>query len=94
MVFTCALESTSHRWEVPTLGIRRSLTPADKDYVFTDEPFQFTVTEVVTGISITSTATFTATTDLNGTLVVCQDSNQILAEKNNTINILGKHVYT
>ena len=93
-MFTCALESTAHRWEVPSLGIIRSLTPADEDDVFSDEPFQFNVTEVVTGTSITSTATFTAATNLTGTLVVCQDGNQILAEKSNTINILGKHVYT
>ena len=91
MVFTCAIQSTAHRWEVPSLGIARSLTPADKDTVYTDTPFVFIVTEV-TDTSITSTATVTAATDLNGTLVVCQDGNQILAEKNNTVNILGKHV--
>ena len=92
VVFTCALESNLHRWEVPSLGITRSLTPADKYDVFTDEQFQFNVTEVVTNTSITSTATFTAATNLTGTLVVCQDGDQILAEKNNTINIVGKCV--
>ena len=90
MVFTCALESIAHRWEVPSLGITRSLTPADKYDVFSDGPFQFNVTEVVTVTSITSTATFTATTNLNGTLVVCRDGNQRHADKNNTINLRGE----
>ena len=94
LVFTCAIQTTAHRWEVPSLDIARSLTSADKDTVFTDEPFEFNVTEVVTGTSITSTATVNATADLNGTLVVCQDGYRILAEKNDTINILGKYVYT
>ena len=94
VVFTCALNSTAHRWNVPSLGIARSLTPADKAEVLTDKQFQFNVTEVVTDTSITSTATVNATADLNGTLVVCQDGNRILAEKNDTINILGKYVYT
>ena len=94
VIFTCTLESTAHQWEVPSLGIIRSLTPADQDIVISDTPFVFIVTKVVTGTSITSTATVNATADLNGTLVVCQDGNLILAEKNNTINILGKHVYT
>ena len=93
-MFTCATQSISHRWEVPSLSIAWSLTPADKDTVYTDTPFVFTVTEVVTGTSITLTATVNATADLNGTLVVCQDGDLILAEKNDTINILGKHVYT
>ena len=94
VVFTCALNSTAHRWKVPSLGIARSLTPADKAEVLTDKQFQFNVTEVVTDTSIASTATVNATADLNGTLVVCQDGNRILAEKNDTINILGKYVYT
>ena len=93
VVFTCALESTAHRWEIPSLSIARSLTPADQDTVISDTPFVFNVTEV-TGTSITSTATVTAATNLNGTLVVCQDGNLRLAGKNDTINILGKHVYT
>ena len=90
VVFTCALESTAHRWEIPSLGIARSVTPGDQDTVISDTPFVFTVTEVVTGTSITSTATVTATTNLNGTLVVCQDGNLILAGKNNTINLRGE----
>ena len=54
--------------------------------VVTDPPFQFTVTEVMTG-SITSTATVTATVDLNGTLVVCQDCVRMLPDQSKTINI-------
>ena len=56
-----------------------------------DPPFQFSVTEVVSGISITSTATVTATADLNGTLVVCQDGIGMLPDQNSTINLNGKH---
>ena len=93
MVFTCALESTAHRWEVPSLGIIRSLTLADQDTVFFDPPFQFAVTEVVTGTHITSTATVNATADLNGTLVLCRDGNLRLPDQNTTINIIGKHEY-
>ena len=88
--FTCALESTAHRWEVPSLGIIRSLTPGDRDIVISDTPFVFTVTEVVISRYITSTATFTATTNLNGTLVVCRDGNLRHADKNNTINLRGE----
>ena len=90
VVFTCALESTAHRWKIPSLGIARSLTPGDQDIVISDIPFVFTVTEVVTGTSITSTATVTAATNLNGTLVVCQDGNLRLTGKNNTINLRGE----
>ena len=90
VIFTCALESTAHRWEVPSLGIIRSLTPGDQDIVISDTPFVFAVTEVVTGRYITSTATVTAATNLNGTLVVCQDGNLRHADKNNTINLRGE----
>ena len=40
--------------------------------------------------SITSTATVNATTDLNGTLVVCQDGVGMLPEQNSTIIVAGE----
>ena len=92
VTFTCTIESSAHRWEVPSLEIYRSLLAADQGLVHSDPPFQFTVTEIMAG-SITSTATVNATTNLNATLVVCQDGNRMLADQNNTINIIGEHIY-
>ena len=73
------------------MNISRSLLPNDQGRVISDPPFQFTVTEVVTGTSIKSKATVTVTTHLNGTLIVCRDGIGMLPEQNHTINILGKH---
>ena len=92
VTFTCTIESSAHRWEVPSLEIYRSLIIGDQGWVYSDSPFQFTVTEVMAG-SITSTATVNATTNLNDTLVVCQDGNRMLTDQNNTINIIGEYVY-
>ena len=73
------------------MNISRSLLPRDQGRVFSDSPFQFTVTEAVTGTSIKSTATVTVTTHLNGTLVVCRDGIGMIPEQSTTINILGEH---
>ena len=91
VTFTCTIKSFAHRWEVPSLNIHRSLLAGDQGRVSSDPPFQFNVTEVMTG-SITSTATVNATTDLNATLVVCQDGNQMLADQNSIIYIIGECV--
>ena len=58
--------------------------------MFSDPPFQFAVTEVVPGTSITSTATVNVTEDLNGTLIVCEDGNLVLPGQNSTINLRGE----
>ena len=90
VTFTCTIETSAHRWEVPSLNIHRSLLAGDQGRVSSDPPFQFTVTEVITG-SIASTATVNATTNLNATLVVCRDGTGIIADQNITINIIGEH---
>ena len=90
MTFTCTVPSLGHQWSVPSLGISRSLLPRDQGRVITDHPpFQFNVTEVMTG-SITSTITVTATADLNGTLLVCQDGVGTLPDQSSIINIIGE----
>ena len=91
VALTCTVLSNGHQWDIPLLNISRSLLPRDQGRVISDPPFQFTVTEVVTGTSIKSTATVTAITDLNGTLVVCRDGIGMHPEQSTTINILGKH---
>ena len=58
--------------------------------MISDPPFQFTVTEVMTG-HITSTATVTVTADLNGTLIVCRDGIGILPDQISTIRIIGEN---
>ena len=91
VTFTCTISSPAHQWHIPSRGIIQSLLPRDLGRVITDHPpFQFTVTEVMTRSSITSTATVTATADLNGTIVVCQDGIGMLPDQSNTINIIGK----
>ena len=69
----------------------RSLVPSDQGEVVSDPPFQFNVTDVVTGSYITSTATVSATTDLNGTLIACQDGVGMLPDQCNIINIIGEY---
>ena len=92
MTFTCTVSSVGHQWDIPFLNISRSLLPNDQGRVITDHPqFQFSVTAVMTG-SITSTATVTATIDLNNTLVACQDGIGMLPDQNNIIKIMGEHV--
>ena len=91
VTFTCTIPSLAHRWEASGLDMPRSLVPGDRGGVISDPPFQFNVTEVIPGTSITSTATVTATSDLNGTLVVCQDGLGILPDQSSIINIRGKH---
>ena len=93
VTFTCTISSVGHQWDIPSLGISRSLLPRDQGRVISDHsPFQFTVTEVVPGTSITSTATVNANADLNGTLVVCRDGVGMLPDQNITINLRGEHV--
>ena len=91
VTLTCTISSLAHQWNLPSLGIIRSLLRDDQGRVISDPPFQFNVTEVMTGSRITSTATVTATPDLNGTIVLCQDGIGMLPDQNNTINIKGKH---
>ena len=94
MTFTCTIPSVGHQWDIPSLNISRSLLPRDLGRIISDPPFQFTVTEVMTGTSITSTATVTIT-HLNGTLVVCRDGIGMLPDQITTINIIGEvGVYT
>ena len=90
VTFTCTIPSNGHQWSIPSRGIFQSLLPRDQGRVILNSPFQFTVTEVMTG-SIISTATVTATADLNGTVLLCQDAIGMLPNQNNTINIIGKH---
>ena len=90
MEFTCTVPSVAHDWMVPSLNISRALLRRNKNKVFSDSPFQFTVTEVMTG-SITSTATVNVTEDLNGTLVMCRGGFKIHPSQNSTINIIGEH---
>ena len=92
MTFTCTVSSLAHQWSVPSLNISRALLASSMG-VFSDPPFQFSVTEVRTG-SITSTAAVIATADLNGTLVVCQDGLGMLLDQNSTINLRGEHIVT
>ena len=91
VTFTCTVPSLAHQWRISSFGITRSLTPASgQGQVFSDPPFQFAVTEVRTGTSITSTATLNVTEDLNSTLIVCQDGNLVFPDQNSTINLRGE----
>ena len=93
VTFTCTVRSTAHNWNIQSLGITRSLIPvSQRDGVISDPPFEFNVTEVVPGTSITSTATVNVTANQNGTLVVCQDGNLVLPDQSTTINLRGEHV--
>ena len=89
MTFTCTISSIAHLWNVPSIAISQALLPHDQGQVISDPPFQFAVTEVRTGTSITSTATVNITADLNGTLVLCQDGIGILPDQNSTITLRG-----
>ena len=90
--FTCTISSIVHLWRVSSLGITETLAPANQGQVLPDPPFQFSVTEVVPGVSITSTATVTATISLNGTLVSCEDGFESLPAQSSTINLRGECV--
>ena len=92
VTFICTISSLAHQWNIPSLNITRSLLPGSWGRVITNHPpFHFNVTEVMTG-SITSTATVTATVDLNGTVVVCRDGIGKLPDQSSTITIIGEHV--
>ena len=92
VTFTCTISSLAHQWSVPSLGIIQSILPRDQGRAISNTPFQFNVTEVMTGSNIISTATVTATSDLNGTIVVCQDGVGMLPDQSSTITIIGEHV--
>ena len=89
MTFTCTVPSIAHRWEASGLVMPRSVTPRDRGGVIYDPPFQFNVTGIIANSSITSTATVTATEDLNGILIVCQDGIGSLPDQSSTINVKG-----
>ena len=89
MTFQCKIPSVGHQWDIPSLNITRDLLPISEGRVITDPPFQFTVTEEITG-NITSTATVTATVDLNGTQVVCRDGVERKTEHLYTIKLRGE----
>ena len=91
MEFRCTVSSLKHRWEVPSINIAQLLFPSIQPQ--SDYPFEFAVTEVVLGTSITSTATVNVTANLNGTLVLCKDGDQeqVLPNQNTTINLRGEH---
>ena len=89
MTFICTVPSLGHQWSVPSIAISQALLPGDQGRVISNPPFQFNVTEVRTGTSITSTATVTATSDLNGTLVLCRDGVGMLPDQNSIITLRG-----
>ena len=92
VTFTCTISSVGHQWDISSLGISRSLLPRDQGRVISDHPpFHFNVTEVMTGVSIASTATVNATADLNGTRVVCRDGVGTLPDQSSIINLRGEH---
>ena len=91
VTFTCRISSPAHRWQVSVFGITRSLVPGDRGGMISEPPFQFNVTEVIPGTSITSTATVTASAGLNGTLVVCQDGLGVLPDQSSIIHIRGEY---
>ena len=91
VTFTCTLSSLSHQWVVSSLNIVRTFAPVGLGDVISDGPFEFNVTEVVPGTSVTSTATLNATLNLNGTLVLCRDGNQVLSDQNSILNLRGEH---
>ena len=90
VTFTCTIPSVAHQWNIASLNITRSLLPSSQSRVISDPPFEFNVTELVTGTSITSTATVNATLGLNGTLVVCWDGIGMEPEQNSIINFRGE----
>ena len=96
VTFTCTIPSNGHQWNIPSLNITYELVRRDQGRVITNHPpFQFNVTELMTG-SITSTATVTATVDLNGTVVVCRDGIGMETEQHSTIKLSGElclHAY-
>ena len=93
VTFTCTISSTAHQWRVPSLGISRALTPSSQQSgVISDPPFEFNVTEVVPGTSITSIAIVNITEGLNGTLIMCQDGNLVLPDQTSTISLRGEHL--
>lgn len=101
VTFPCTIPSLTHRWEIPSLGIARSLSAADQGVVVPDPPCQFAVTEVIPGTSIASTATVTATTNLNGTNFLCRDGYLELPDLQSYILIVtgeengnGRHLTT
>ena len=95
VTFTCTIPSLGHQWNIQSLDISRSLLRRDQGRVITDHPpFQFNITEMRTGTSITSTATVNATAYLNGTLVMCRDGIGMLPDQRSTINLRGEHVVT
>ena len=89
VVFTCAVSSLVHQWEVPSLNISQTLVPSSQPQ--SDHPFEFVVTGMVPGTSITSTATVNVTANLNSILVLCEDGNMVLPNQNATINLRGEH---
>ena len=92
VTFTCTIPSVAHQWSVPSLGIIQSILPRDQGREISKTPFQFNVTEVMTESNIISTATVMATSDLNGTIVACQDGIRMLPDQNSTINVIGKYL--
>ena len=91
VTLTCTVPSTAHQWNIPSLGITQSLLPRDEGRVFSEPPFQFTVTRVITGSIIISTATVNATADLDATLVLCQGGTGMEPDQNSTLNIIGEY---
>ena len=91
VIFTCTISSLAHQWTVSSRGIIQSVLPRDQGRVISNPPFQFNVTEVITGSIIISTATVNATADLNDTIVLCQDGIGMLPDQSSTITIIGEH---
>ena len=89
VVFTCTVSSLVHQWEVPSLNISQTLVPSNQPQ--SDHPFEFAVTGMMPGTSITSTATVNVTANLNSILVLCEDGNMVLPNQNATINLRGEH---
>ena len=93
VTFNCTVPTNAHTWVIvngSTTRIIGSVAPGDPS----DENFGFVLAVVdLNDRPITSTATVNITADLNGTVIVCRDFNEIpdrAQQENTTVNIIGE----
>ena len=92
VTLTCNVSSNLHDWRIINSSTDQEigvLTPTNPSR--TNLGFELTVVDV-TASPITSTATVTTSTDLNGTVIVCNNGllppNRV--EQSTTVNIIGE----
>lgn len=92
VTLTCTLNTTSHRWRIPTVGLDTLITRSMQNSFGNTTKIGINImTTADDGSQITTALSLALDYEFNGMIVSCSDGNQILNEvQKTTIMLFGE----